>query len=59
MKNKRIRTEMVKAGINQTQLSEILSIPPAELSVMLKYELAAKEQEQIVSVIREWNAVRA
>lgn len=54
MKNKRIRTEMVKAGINQSQLSEILNIPPAELSVMLKYELAMKEQERIVSAIREW-----
>lgn len=59
MKNERIRTAMIKAGLNQSQLSEILSIPPAELSVMLKYELARKEQDNIISLIKSCDQIRA
>lgn len=58
MTNKRIRKAMFDAGINQNQLSEILGISIPELSVMLKYELAARVQNDIVSRIREWDAVR-
>ena len=59
MKNKRIRGAMVQAGINQQQLAEILSKPESEVSVILnKYELAVKEQNDIVARIREWDALR-
>lgn len=49
---------MVQAGINQTQLSDILNVPGTELSVMLKYELSVKEQNDIVAKIRESDALR-
>ncbi len=59
MKNKRIRGAMVQAGINQQQLAEILSKPESEVSVILnKYELAVKEQNDIIARIREWDALR-
>lgn len=58
MKNKRVRAAMVQAGINQTQLSDILNVPGTELSVMLKYELSVKEQNDIVAKIRESDALR-
>ena len=58
MNNARIRKAMCDAGINQNQLAEILGISIAELSVMLKYELAVKVQNDIVKRIREWDAVR-
>ena len=44
---------MLEAGINQAQLAEILGTTPAEVSVMLKYELAVKEQSEIVTKIKE------
>ena len=53
MNNKRIRMAMLAAGINQAQLAEILGTTPGEVSVMLKYELAVKEQNEIVAKIRE------
>ena len=60
MKNKRIRTAMVHAGINQMQLAELLSIPQSEVTVMLnKYELAVREQNEIVARIREADAMGA
>lgn len=58
MKNKRIRTAMVHSGINQTQLAELLGVTAAEMSVMMKYELAVKEQNEIVAKIRERDALR-
>lgn len=58
MKNKRIRRAMMDAGINQTQLAEILRVPMPEMSVMLKYELAVREQNEITARIREWDALR-
>lgn len=54
MKNKRIRKAMTDAGIGQSKLAEILGISESELSIMLKYELAVKEQHEIVDRIREW-----
>lgn len=57
-KNKRIRKAMTDAEINQGELSEILGINKAELSIMLKYELAVREQHEIVDRIREWDALR-
>lgn len=58
MKNKRIRVAMAQAGITQGDLSDILGINPNEMSIMLKYELAVKEQHHIVDRIREWDALR-
>ena len=58
MKNKRIRKAMLDAGINQNELAEILHINTQELSSVLKYELAVKEQNNIVATIREWDALR-
>lgn len=58
MKNKRIRTAMIRAGINQTQLAEILDISLPKMSVILQYELSTKEQDQIVSVIKDWESRR-
>lgn len=58
MKNKRIRKAMTDAGINQIELSEILNVNGAELSHALKYELAVREQNEIVARIREWDAQR-
>ena len=58
MKNKRIRVAMAQAGITQAQLAEILSVPTGEMSIMLKYELAVREQNDIVARIREWDALR-
>lgn len=45
---------MTDAGIGQSKLAEILGISESELSIMLKYELAVKEQHEIVDRIREW-----
>lgn len=59
MKNKRVRSAMLQAGINQAQLAELLGVTPAELSIMLKYEMAAKEQSSIVAKIKENYAVPA
>lgn len=49
---------MFDANINQSELSEILHINTQELSSILKYELAVKEQNNIVAKIREWDALR-
>ena len=49
---------MFDASINQNELSEILQINKQELSSILKYELAVKEQNNIVAKIREWDALR-
>lgn len=58
MKNKRIRTAMLQAGIKQKDLAEILGINDTELSYVLKYELAVREQNDIVARIREHDALR-
>lgn len=58
MKNKRIKVAMLQAGITQAQLAELLNVMQSEISVMLKYELAVKEQNNIVATIREWDALR-
>lgn len=58
MKNKRIRKAMTDAGITQFQLAELLGVKPPEMSIMMKYELAVREQNDIVSKIREYDALR-
>lgn len=59
MKNKRIRKAMTDAGISQTELADIMNTNTAEMSIALnKYELAVREQNDIVARIREWDAQR-
>ena len=58
MKNKRIRKAMADAGINQSELAEIIQVSMPELSNVLKYELAVREQNEIVKRIREWDAMQ-
>lgn len=58
MKNKRIRAAMLQAGMTQTQLADLLCVPTGEMSIMLKYELAVREQNDIVARIREHDALR-
>lgn len=58
MINKRIKIAMLQAGITQTQLAELLNVSQPELSVMLKYELAVKVQNDIVARIREADALK-
>lgn len=57
MKNKRIKVAMTQAGINQTQLAEILNISNTEVTFMLRRELAVREQNEIVKRVREWSAL--
>lgn len=58
MKNKRIKVAMVQAGMSQADLADLLNIPQSEMSIMLKYELAVREQNEIVARIREYDALR-
>ena len=59
MKNKRIRKAMTDASISQVELAGILNTNTAEMSIALnKYELAVREQNEIVARIREWDALR-
>ena len=49
---------MTQAGINQTQLADLLNVPYGEMSIMMKYELAVREQNDIVARIRENDALK-
>ena len=49
---------MAQAGLSQVQLADILGVTTTELSIMLKYELAVKEQNEITTRIREYEALR-
>lgn len=58
MKNKRIKLAMLQAGINQVQLAKLLNVSEPELSNILKYELAVREQNNITATIREYAALK-
>ena len=58
MKNKRIKVALAQAGLSQAQLADILDVTATEMSIMLKYELAVREQNDIVAKIREFDALR-
>ena len=50
---------MTDASISQVELAGILNTNTAEMSIALnKYELAVREQNEIVARIREWDALR-
>lgn len=53
MTNERVKIAMMRAGITQAQLADLLKVSSAELSVMLKYELSAKTQSDIIARIKE------
>ena len=45
---------MLKHYINQNELAEILGLSIAEVSIMLKHELALEEQKSIIEEIKSW-----
>lgn len=45
---------MFKHYINQSELAEILGLSMAEVSIMLKHELAPEEQKNIIEEIKSW-----
>jgi len=49
---------MTDAGINQTELADILDINITKLSYAMQFELSVHEQNEIVKKIREWDALR-
>ncbi len=51
-KNPRIRKAMLERGLKQNDLAELLGLNLSELSVMLKYELAREEQDEIIRRIK-------
>ena len=58
MRNKRIRMALTQAGMSQKDLAELLYVSTTELSIMMKHELAVREQNEIVKRIREHDAQR-
>lgn len=51
MNNKSIRTAMIRAGIKQAELAEILGCSQSSVSVMLSRELSRSEQKKVVALI--------
>ena len=51
--NIKIRKAMLDANISQGDLAEILEMSEPALSIMLRYELAVKVQNEIVAKIRD------
>ena len=51
MNNHYIRTAMIKANLNQSQLAKILGCSQASVSIMLRRELSRAEQKKIVAMI--------
>ena len=51
--NARIRKSMIDANISQSELAQILEMSEPALSIMLKYELASKVQNDIITKIKD------
>ena len=51
--NIKIRKAMLDANISQGELAEILEMSEPALSIMLRYELASRVQNEIITKIRE------
>ena len=51
--NIKLRKAMLDANISQGDLAEILEMSEPALSIMLRYELAVKVQNEIVAKIRD------
>lgn len=56
MRNKRIRVALTQAGMSQKDLAKLLIVSDTEMSIMMKHELAVREQNEIVKRIREHDA---
>ena len=55
LKNERVRVEMVKAGINQSKLSEILDKDRPTITRLLnEVEWSRREQDEVIKKIREY-----
>ena len=55
LKNERVRVEMVKAGINQSKLGEILQKDPPTITRLLnEVEWSRREQDEVIKKIREY-----
>lgn len=51
--NAKIRKAMIDAGVSQSELAQILEMSEPALSIMLKYELANKVQNDVIMKIRD------
>ena len=51
--NIKIRKAMLDANISQGELAQILEMSEPALSIMLRYELASRVQNEIITKIRE------
>ena len=51
--NIKIRKAMLDANISQGELAKILEMSEPALSIMLRYELASRVQNEIITKIRE------
>lgn len=54
MTNLIVRMELIQASMKMYQLAELLGISENTLFRKLRHELPEKDQEEIVSKIREW-----
>lgn len=52
MKNLRIRKAMLEASMTQSDLAELLGKSRSYVSMLLNYELAKVEQDDIIRLIR-------
>lgn len=50
-KNKLIRIAMIENDLTQSSPAKLLGVSESEMSTMLKYDLAEKEQKRIVWII--------
>lgn len=53
IKNMRIRRELATYGMTQGDLAKILKLSAPVVSVILRFELAKSEQDEIIRKIRE------
>lgn len=56
MNNRSIRTALMRAGLKQYHLAEILGCSEGTVSIMLKRELSRSEQRNIVEQINKFGA---
>jgi len=49
---------LTQAGMSQRDLAKLLYVSDTEMSIMMKHELAVREQNEIVKRIRENDAQR-
>ena len=54
VKNLRIRKKMYELNISQATLGTLFGMTQQEVSIMLKRELAKKEQDEIIKAMEEY-----